>query len=171
MERISDENASPLIVECLNCGHREYAEIHVSPPWDIDQQELKHASVVVFRPEGRITAEQIHALRELNQDLSYLPVKEAATKISSNPSIDLGTHPLKDAQDLVEKARSLGLNARLESSEENSCGKKNKETWKSNASGMPVSVGNPDDTTVIPFMWVFIGGALVLAVVVWVLLW
>ncbi|MFC1813333.1 hypothetical protein ACFL03_11670 [Thermodesulfobacteriota bacterium] len=33
MVRVSEENASPLIVKCQKCGHREYAEVQIPPPW------------------------------------------------------------------------------------------------------------------------------------------
>lgn len=33
MLRVSEENSSPLIVECQKCGHREYAEVQITPPW------------------------------------------------------------------------------------------------------------------------------------------
>ena len=33
MLRVSPADASPLIAKCSACGHREYAEIQISPPW------------------------------------------------------------------------------------------------------------------------------------------
>ena len=33
MKRLSPEDSSPLIMECEDCKHREYAEIQIVPPW------------------------------------------------------------------------------------------------------------------------------------------
>lgn len=30
---VSEEKASPLIMECKKCGHQEYAEVQIPPPW------------------------------------------------------------------------------------------------------------------------------------------
>jgi len=44
MLRISEENSSPLIVECRECGHREYAEIQITPPWAPDGEGQEEAT-------------------------------------------------------------------------------------------------------------------------------
>ncbi len=64
MKQVSSEDVSPLIVECWHCGHREYAEIHVPPPWP--PAESAEYRVVVNRKEGPAKAEQVRALRKLS---------------------------------------------------------------------------------------------------------
>ena len=39
MVRISPVDSSPLIVECQKCGHREHAEVQISPGWLPDTGE------------------------------------------------------------------------------------------------------------------------------------
>ena len=146
MERVSPENTSPLIVECQSCGHQEWAEIQVPPPWPAGDMEYRR--VVFDRSGDQARAEEIRALRKLNQELGSLPVKEAAKRIGSSKSIDLGVHLLEDAQELLKRAEAWGLKARLELPEKDSPGSKDK---------------------VMPFRWIVIGGALILAVIVWIL--
>ena len=148
MERVSEENTSPLIVECQSCGHREWAEAQIPPPWPADNSDVEYRRVVVDRTGDQAQAEEIRALRKLNQELGSLPVKEAAKRIGSSKSIDLGVHRLEDAQELLKRAEAWGLKARLELPEKDSPGSKDK---------------------VMPFRWIVIGGALILAVIVWIL--
>ncbi len=169
MERVSAENTSPLIAECQHCGHRELAEVHFSPPWPPDKRSVKYTRVVVYKAEGKAEAEEIRELRKLNQELSRLPMNETAKRIGSSQSIDLGVHRLEDAQDLLKRAEAWGLKAMLELPEENSFGHQDKRRFFE-PFGAPVSVGEPgEDTTVIPFVWIVIGGALILVLIVWVL--
>ena len=169
MARVSPENTSPLITECHDCGHREWAEVHFSPPWPPDQRAAEYARVVVYIAEGRAKAEEIQALRKLNQELGMLPMNEAAKRIRSSQSIDLGVHRLEDAQDLLKSAEAWGLRARLELTEENSFDHHDRRRFFK-PFGRPVSGGKPgEDATVIPFLWIVIGGALIIAVIVWAL--
>jgi len=170
MKRVSPADTSPLIMECKRCGHREWAEIQVPPPWGINKKELEYKRVVVYRTEGPAKAKEILALRKLNEELGKLPADEAAKKIASSRSIDLGVFPLKDAQDLLKRAEAWGLKARLELPEENSLGLKEKVQQLFELSGSPVTVGESgEDTKVIPFGWIVIGGALILGIIVWML--
>ena len=99
MKRVSAPNTGPLIVECQSCGHREYAEVQVPPPWPIQKKEAAP------------------------------PPRE------------------EDASETESKERS-----------------------RCEPHGTPVTVGNPDeDTVVIPFGWLFIGGAFILAAILWAL--
>ena len=120
MERVSAANMSPLIMECEICGHREWAEIQISPPWPIDKKGTEYARVIVYRTEGPAIAKEIRALRKLNQKIGRLPMHEAAKKIGSSQTIDLGVYRLNDAQDLFKKATAWGLKAMLEIHDENS---------------------------------------------------
>jgi rRNA maturation protein Nop10 len=116
MKRISPANTSPLIMECKRCGHREWAEIQVPPPWGIDKKEMEYKRVVVHRTEA------------------------------------------------------WGLKARLELPEESSLSLKEKVQQLFEPSGSPVTVGAPgEDTRVIPFGWIFLGGVLILGIIVWIL--
>jgi hypothetical protein len=170
MKRVSPANTSPLIMECKRCGHREWAEIHVPPPWGKDKKRVEYTRVVVYRAKGPAKAKEIQALRNLNEDLGRLPVDEAAKRIGASQSIDLGVFPLKDAQDLLKRAEAWGLEARLEPPEEYSLSLKEKVQQFFEPSGSPVTVGEPgEDTRAIPFGWIVIGGALILAVIVWML--
>jgi hypothetical protein len=170
MKRVSPANTSPLIMECKRCGHREWAEIQVPPPWGIDKKELEYKRVVVYRTEGPKKVKEIRALRKLNEELGRLPADEAAKRIGSSQSIDLGVFPLKDAQSLLKRAEAWGLKARLELPEENPLSLKEKVQQFFEPSGSPVTVGVPgEDTRVIPFGWIVIGGALILGIVVWIL--
>ena len=160
MERVSPANTSPLIMECQSCGLRQWAEIQIPPPWGIDKKEVEYKRVVVYRAEGPAKAKEIQALRKLNEELGKLPADKAANKIASSQSIDLGVFPLKDAQDLLKRAEAWGLKARLELPEENSLSLKEKVQQLFEPSGSPVTVGAPgEDTRVIPFGWIVIGGA------------
>lgn len=116
MEQVSSENTSPLIVECQHCGHREWAEIQVPPPWP--PRDTEYVRVVVSREKGQARAREIQAFRRLNQELAGLPMGEAAERIGTSQSIDLGVHPLEEAQDLLKRAEGLGLKAVLEPPEE-----------------------------------------------------
>jgi len=122
MKRISPENTSPMIMECQSCGHQEWAEIQVPPPWPAGDMEYRR--VVVDRAGDQARAEEIRALRKLNQELGSLPMKEAAKRIGSSKSIDLGVHLLEDAQALLKRAEAFGLKARLERLEKDSPGSK-----------------------------------------------
>jgi len=33
MEPVSPENTSPLVMRCQVCGHEEYREVQIAPPW------------------------------------------------------------------------------------------------------------------------------------------
>ncbi len=170
MERVSPANKSPLIMECQSCGLRQLAEIQVPPPWGIDKKGVEYTRVVVYRVEGPAKAKEIQALRKLNEELGRLPAEKAAKRIGAGQSIDLGVHLLEDAQDLLKRAEAWGLKARLELPKENSLSLKDKVKQLFESFGAPVTVGEPgEDTTVIPFGWIVIGGALIFAVIVWVL--
>ncbi|MFC1580267.1 hypothetical protein ACFL4N_05080 [Thermodesulfobacteriota bacterium] len=168
MERVSPENTSPLIMECRLCSHREWAEIQVSPTWAPVQRDMAYARVVVTRIESQAGAGEIQALRELNQEIAALPMDEAAKRIGSSQTIDLGTHPLDIAQKLLKRAEGLGLKARLKHPE----GEPPLDGKQSTGLlGAPVTVDEPGKAgTVIPFIWIVIGTALIIAVIVWVLL-
>lgn len=164
MEQVSQKNASPFIVECLDCGHREWAEVHISTPWSPTKKGLEYKRVVVYREKGRATAKEIGALRKLNKDLGGLPMNEAAERIQSSRSIDLGVHQLHHAQGLIKRAKNLGMTAVLEGPE------KQNEGQILGMLGAPVSVGEPgEDTRVIPFIWIAIAVVLSLAIIVWAL--
>ncbi len=108
MKRVSKKNMSPLIMECQICAHREYAEIQISPNGFFDNKRMEYSRVVVRREGNKVTAEEVRALRKLDQDLGSLPMGEAAKRIGSSQSIDLGVRCLEDAQDLLKKAEALG---------------------------------------------------------------
>ena len=169
MQRVSVEKESPLIMECQTCAHREYAEILISPHGFIDNEGVEYSRVVVRREGEKAKAEEVRALRKLNQELGSLPMNEAAKRIRSSQSIDLGVHRLEDAQDLLKSAEAWGLRARLELTEENSFDHHDRRRFFK-PFGRPVSGGKPgEDATVIPFLWIVIGGALIIAVIVWAL--
>jgi hypothetical protein len=99
MKQVSKPNTSPLIMECKKCGHREYAEIQVPPPWGTDKK---------------------------------------------------GAAPPPQEEDAIEP--------------------ESKERSRCEPHGTPVTVGDPDeDTVVIPFGWLLIGGVFILAAIVWAL--
>ncbi len=170
MKRVSKENMSPLIMECQTCAHREYAEIQISPKGFFGNKSVEYSRVVVRREGNKATAEEVRALRKLDQDLGSLPMGEAVKRIGSSQSIDLGVHCLEDAQDLLKKAETCGLKAMLVPPEEDSLDHQDKRRFFE-PFGAPVSVGEPgEDTTVIPLGWIVIGAALILSLLVWMLL-
>lgn len=81
MQRVSAENENPLIVECRSCGHREYAEFLISPNVFFDDKEVGFRRVVVCREGGKARADEVRALRKLNQELGSLSMSEAARRI------------------------------------------------------------------------------------------
>ena len=169
MQRVSEENESPLIMECQACAHREYAEILISPRGFIEDGRVEYMRVIVRREGKKAKAEEVRALRNLNPELGSLPMSEAAKRIGSSQSIDFGVHRREDAQDLLKRAEAWGLKVILEPPEENSSDREDRRRFFEPFRA-PVSVGAPgEDTNVIPFGWVVIGVALILAVLVWVL--
>jgi hypothetical protein len=171
MQRVSPVDKSPLIMECQGCGHREWAEIQVPPPWRGDERGVEYKRVVVYRAEGPAKAEELQALRKLSEELGTLPVAEAAKTVASSQTIDLGTHPLQDAQALLKRAEALSLKAGLELPEEQSIGSQDKGLRFFEPFGAPVTVGGlGEDSKVIPFGWIGMGGAAILAVMIVLLL-
>lgn len=170
MKRISTENTSPLITECLHCGHREWAEIHFSPPWLPDKKGMEYARVVIYKEEGKVRKEEIKALRKINPELRNLSMHEAAKRIKSSQSIDLGIHLLVDAQNLFKRAEKWGLNAWLEHPEMQLFNQQDKrrsfELFR-----VPVSVGKPGKKTALfPFIWIIIFVMLILILILWLFL-
>jgi hypothetical protein len=167
MKRVSPVDTSPLIMECKKCGHREWAEIQVPPPWSGDDKGVEYKRVVVYRAEGPTQAEEIQALRKLSEELRRLPATEAAQRIGSSQAIDLGIYPVQDAHDILKRAEALGLKAGLERPEEQSKVTDDKRLRLFEPFGAPVTVGEPgEDTSVVPFGWIVIGGAVIIAVII-----
>lgn len=171
MKRVSPVDQSPLIMECQGCGHREWAEIQVPPPWPGDDRSVEYKRVVVYRAGGPAKAEEVRALRKLSAELNRLPMAEAAKRVESCQAVDLGVHPLEDAQDLLKRAEAMGLKAGLEGPDEGSIVSDDKRLRFFEPFGAPVTVGEPgEDTTIIPFGWIVMGGAVIIAVIIVLLL-
>lgn len=169
MQRISAEGESPLVVECPSCSHREYAEFQISPEGFFDDVEVEYRRVVVVREGKKGRADEVRALRKLKPELGALPITEAAVRIESSRYIDLGVHPIEDARDILERAKAEGLNALLAHPDDDSMvGHVRLGFFK--RFGAPVSIGKSgEDVIIIPFGWILIGIALVLAVILWLL--
>jgi hypothetical protein len=170
MQRVSVQNESPLIVECRSCAHREYAEVLISPNGFFDNKKVEYRRVVVCRESEKAKVWEVRALRKLKPEFGGLPMNEAVRRIGSSRYIDLGVHSLDDAQNILERTEAQGLKARLEHPDENTIADQERYRFFEQF-GAPVSVGEPgEDTIVIPFGWILIGIALILAVLVWMLL-
>ncbi len=167
MKRISPEDSSPLVVECKKCGHQEWAEIQVPPPWSGDNKGEAESRVVVYKNAGKIEAKVAMALRKANEDLGSLPVNEAIKRIASSTVIDLGVHELEAAKDLQKRLEILGLKVRLVDPEEHVFEEAEEMESFFESFGAPVTVGKPgEDTIVIPFGWIVLGIVLIVGVIV-----
>jgi hypothetical protein len=171
MKRVSPVDTSPLIMECKKCGHREWAEIQVPPPWPGNDNGVEYKRVVVYRAEGPGKSEEIQALRKLSEELRRLPVTEAAQRIGYSQTIDLGIYPVQDAQDIIKRAEVLGLKAGLGQPEEQPIDSDDQGLRLIEPFGAPVTVGEPgEDNRVVPFGWIVIGGVVAIAVIIVLLL-
>ena len=167
MERVSKPDTSPLIMACKRCGHREWSETQIPPPWPA--KDTEYVRIVVEITDDDKKVQQIRALRQLDQQLAGLPADKAIKTLASNKTIDLGIHRLDAARQLLEKASALNLKARLAGPEEDlpddQVGRKLIEPF-----GAPVSVGKPgEEAAVIPFLRIVIGVILIGAVVAWIM--
>ena len=170
MQRVSEENESPVIMECSACAHREHAEIQATPELNIDNVEIGCKRVVVCRELKKTSAKEVRALRSLCSDLASLPMIEAIKRIESSKHINLGVYPSGDAQLLLMQAEALGLKALLDNPDESSIADLD-ESRMYESSGAPVSVGVPGaNSIVIPYVWIIIFVVLILAAIVWLLL-
>ncbi len=136
-------------MECRQCGHRKYAEIQPSPPWP--PAESVEYRLVVHRTKGPAKALEVQALRKISPELRSLPVHVAAERVGTSATIDLGVHSPDDAKDLLKKAEALGLNARLEHPDDYAVDQ-NERFFA--PFGAPVTVGEPGEGQVIPFVWI-----------------
>jgi len=170
MQRVSEENQSPVIMACSACAHREHAETQATPEFNFENVEIGCRRVVVCRGSKKTSAKEVRALRSLCADLASLPMTEAIKRIESSKYIDLGVYPSGDAQLLLMRAEALGLKAVLDNPDESSIADLD-ESNLYESSGTPVSVGAPGvDSIVIPYVWIIIFVALILAAIVWLLL-
>lgn len=170
MQRVSEENENPVIMECSSCYHREHAEIQATPEFNFENVEIGCKRVVVCRVSKKTSAKEVRALRSLSSGLASLSMTEAIKRIESSKYIDLGVYPSGDAQLLLTRAESLGLKAVLDNPDESSIADLD-ESSLYESSGTPVSVGAPGvNSIVIPYVWIIIFFVLILAAIVWLLL-
>lgn len=87
-------------MDCRTCGHQEHAEIHIGPEDFFDEQESEFRRVLIYRQGEKATAAEIQAIRKLVPEPGRLPMHEAVRRIEEGPCIDLGFHPLEEAQTL-----------------------------------------------------------------------
>ena len=120
MECVSAENTSPLTMACKDCGHSEWAEVQISPPWPINESSTGQTRVVVYKKKGQAKTAVIRALRKLDPELGKLSMDGATKRIGSSPSFDLGIHCLNDARALMNKAKEWGFKVVLENSDSTS---------------------------------------------------
>jgi len=171
MQRVSEENESPLIMECRDCSHREHAEVQISPDDFFDNNEPEYRRVLVYREDDKTNAKEVRGLRKLIPELGGLPMTAAIKRIEESRHIDLGFHSLDDAQELIQQVESLGLTVLVLPQDETPIDDQDNSYRLFEPFGAPVSVGEPGvDSIVIPFVWILIAAALVVALLVWLLL-
>lgn len=83
-------------------------EVHCSPPWPPDKRGVEYARVIVYKADGQAKAEEIRALRKLNQELGRLPVNEAAKRIGLSKSRS-GRALSKGCPRPAQESRSMGF--------------------------------------------------------------
>ena len=166
MQTVSKENASPLVVQCQACGHREYAEVQFPGPDFPPIPEVEYRHVLVYRNGEKASAAEIQALRKLNRKMAGLPMHQAVKRIGRSKCIDLGVYLLDEALVVLNNAQSQGLRVGLTSPDEPvEWGDGDEKEFFS----APVTVGQPDeDVRIIPFPWILIGAVVVISVLIWV---
>ncbi len=101
------------------------------------------------------------------EDLAGLPVNEAIKKITSSAVIDLGVYEMEGAKELQKRLTIFGLKVRLVDPEEHVLEETGEKESFFESSGTSVTVGTPgEDTTVMPFGWIVLGGVLIIMVIV-----
>ena len=106
--------------EMIRLGVTAKYMVRFAPMWDADSQwrllrriEYRQRLVVRFAGDSPSTSE-IRAVRELDPALGGLPAREALARLRNLAQVDLGEQPGLIARRLLEKAKSLGLDAILE---------------------------------------------------------
>lgn len=172
MRQVSEPDQSPLTMECRYCGHREHAEIQPPPPWAGETEETEYRRVVVRREAGRPSADELRGLRFLSEDLASRPLGEVAKLVGEGTAVDLGVLPIEEAEDLAKRASGFGFDAEVQDPGQDSGVEEEKAGWgfdRRNPFGLPVTVGDPeDDSVIIPFyclLFVAVGVLVVLTVV------
>lgn len=170
---ISLPDTSPVIMECPKCGHREYAEILLSPPWPpVSDKELNNR-ILIHRKVGPASAHELKALRQLHPDFKSLTIDDLKEMISTLKVIDMGVFYKDDAQKLIAKSQQLGLQATLEQVEIPFSISDHEDTNKTHFwenFGAPVSVGDPEsDEQIIPFVWIIVILCMILLILYWFL--
>lgn len=169
MKCITDKNKSPLIMECQECKHREWAEIQIPPPWPPADMDFQYVRVVVYKKPGEIGIKDVQAFRKLSEELGSVSIAEAVKRVKSSSFVDLGVYCIEGAQKVLDMAESYGLMAELENPEK-SLEKDREKYWFFKPFGAPVTVGSSgEDVTIIPFLWIIISLVILLGVIVWFL--
>ena len=83
--------------------------------------------------------------------------------VSSLDQVDLGVHDPEKAKDMVSQARALGLDAITENLDVNPI---EEDEFSFGLMDTPATVDGAGP--IIPALWIFIAGAIIIAVILWV---